>query len=57
MLKEVPDWRWMIDRHDSPWYPTLRLFRQPGFADWRGAFEDLRNYIAQEINPSRPSIR
>jgi hypothetical protein len=28
MLKKVPDWRWLLDRRDSPWYPTLRLFRQ-----------------------------
>ena len=27
-LKRVPDWRWMLDRSDSPWYPTMRLFRQ-----------------------------
>lgn len=28
VLKFVPDWRWMLDRDDSPWYPTMRLFRQ-----------------------------
>jgi hypothetical protein len=28
VLKHVPDWRWLLDRSDSPWYPTMRLFRQ-----------------------------
>ena len=34
MLPFVPDWRWMIDRDDSPWYPTLRLYRQRAMGDW-----------------------
>ncbi|NEP82148.1 MAG: hypothetical protein F6K39_30795, partial [Okeania sp. SIO3B3] len=29
LLPFVPDWRWLLDRNDSPWYPTARLFRQP----------------------------
>ena len=34
MLSYVPDWRWMLDREDSPWYPSLRLFRQRSDGDW-----------------------
>jgi len=34
MLPWVPDWRWMLDRDDSPWYPTLRLIRQQRLGDW-----------------------
>lgn len=49
MLKEVPDWRWMLGRTDSPWYPTLRLFRQPKFADWNGAFQELEDHIARKL--------
>ena len=34
LLPFAPDWRWMLDREDSPWYPTMRLFRQPAPRDW-----------------------
>jgi Tfp pilus assembly protein PilF len=34
MIAFMPDWRWMLDREDSPWYPTMRLFRQPAMGDW-----------------------
>src|SRR5258707_14830809 len=33
-LKQVPDWRWLLDREDSPWDPTARLFRQRLAGDW-----------------------
>jgi FKBP-type peptidyl-prolyl cis-trans isomerase 2 len=34
LLPFVPDWRWLLNREDSPWYPTMRLFRQPSSGDW-----------------------
>jgi hypothetical protein len=34
LLKHEADWRWMLEREDTPWYPTLRLFRQPRAGDW-----------------------
>jgi Flp pilus assembly protein TadD len=34
LLPFLPDWRWMMHREDSPWYPTMRLFRQPAPGDW-----------------------
>lgn len=42
MLKYAPDWRWMLDRDDSPWYPTMRLFRQAEPGDWAGVVARLR---------------
>jgi Tfp pilus assembly protein PilF len=35
LLKFAPDWRWLLGREDSPWYPTMRLFRQESPGDWR----------------------
>ncbi len=40
-LKWMPEWRWLLDRTDSPWYPTLRLFRQASPGDWDGVFEAM----------------
>jgi tetratricopeptide (TPR) repeat protein len=37
-LRRVPDWRWLLDREDSPWYPTARLFRQRSTGDWSDVF-------------------
>jgi hypothetical protein len=41
LLPFVPDWRWLLDRNDSPWYPTMRLFRQPRIGDWPAVVEKL----------------
>ena len=34
LLPLAPDWRWLLNRDDSPWYPTMRLFRQTRHGDW-----------------------
>ncbi len=39
VLKKVPDWRWLLDREDTPWYPTMRLFRQRTRGDWAEVME------------------
>lgn len=39
LLPYVPDWRWMLKREDTPWYPTMKLFRQSQMNDWRDVFQ------------------
>ncbi len=41
------DWRWLVDRTDSPWYPTMRLFRKAALCDWRPTLEELREQLNQ----------
>jgi Tfp pilus assembly protein PilF len=56
-LSTGPEWRWMRDRDDSPWYPTARLFRQDRYGDWAGVFsriqEELIALKAQRLGPVR----
>ena len=40
-----PDWRWMLERNDSPWYPTMRLFRQRHPGDWASVFDSMRQTL------------
>jgi tetratricopeptide (TPR) repeat protein len=49
MLMASPDWRWLLDRGDSPWYPTVRLYRQDKPGDWGGALER----VAADLRRSR----
>ena len=46
LLPFAPDWRWMLERIDTPWYPTMRLFRQPAPNDWGGVFREVRRALA-----------
>lgn len=48
-LKFVPDWRWLLDRDDSPWYPTMRLFRQESPGNWRSAFAAIEAALRQRL--------
>jgi hypothetical protein len=48
-LPFVPDWRWLLDRSDSPWYPTMRLFRQKQPGDWAGVFEEIRAELCVQL--------
>jgi ADP-heptose:LPS heptosyltransferase len=39
LLPFVPDWRWLLDRDDNPWYPTAQLFRQRAPGDWSAVID------------------
>lgn len=52
-LSRVPDWRWMLERSDSPWYPATRLFRQTTMGDWTGVFEQMAETLLRE----QPAVR
>jgi len=45
MIPYVPDWRWLLGRADSPWYPTVRIFRQSVRGDWEGVMEEVRGAL------------
>jgi Flp pilus assembly protein TadD len=47
LLTHAPDWRWLLDRDDSPWYPTVRLFRQPAPGDWCSVIDRVANELQQ----------
>jgi Flp pilus assembly protein TadD len=51
LLNNSPDWRWLLEREDSPWYPTARLFRQASFGNWQGVVarveRELRAMVAK----------
>ena len=50
-LNFSPDWRWLLDREDSPWYPTMRLFRQSRLGDWSSVFQRMADLL-----PANPSV-
>ena len=46
LLPYSPDYRWMLDRADSPWYPTATLFRQPSVGDWDSVISEIRQLLS-----------
>jgi tetratricopeptide (TPR) repeat protein len=46
LLPYSPDWRWMLDKMDSPWYPTATLFRQPAMGDWDSVIAEIRKLLS-----------
>jgi tetratricopeptide (TPR) repeat protein len=54
-LKSVPDWRWMLEREDTPWYPQMRLFRQKRRGDWDEVFTRMAQELEQTQRPAAQS--
>ena len=56
LLHKSPDWRWLLNREDSPWYPTARLFRQSILGNWQDVVErvkrELRELVARTAGPT-----
>jgi Tetratricopeptide repeat len=57
MISARSDWRWLIDRQDSPWYPTLRLFRQATLDDWSEVFRRAADALAGWSAACKPGPR
>ena len=53
LLPFMPDWRWMLDREDSPWYPSMRLFRQRERKNWKPVIETVRAELAVMVQRSQ----
>ncbi len=53
LLHSAPDWRWFLNRSDSPWYPSMRLFRQSKLNNWAGVFEQVKKELLYTLNTER----
>jgi tetratricopeptide (TPR) repeat protein len=49
LLSTPCDWRWLLDREDSPWYPTMTLFRQPRKGEWESVFKQVRLAVQERL--------
>jgi tetratricopeptide (TPR) repeat protein len=49
LLPFSPDWRWLLDRSDSPWYPTVKLFRQAKIGEWDRVLEQIKAGLSREF--------
>ena len=55
LLPYNADWRWLLDREDSPWYPDARLFRQPAIGDWAGVMVNVIAGLRAHFGDAPPS--
>ena len=55
LLSDSPDWRWLLDRADCPWYPSARLFRQAALGDWAPVISRVQQELANFVATGAPS--
>ena len=48
-LKYIPDWRWMLESATTPWYPSIRLYRQNKLGDWNSVFDKLKKDLSKHV--------
>jgi tetratricopeptide (TPR) repeat protein len=53
LIAATPDWRWLLDREDSPWYPTVKLFRQTKLKEWEQVIERVKKHLIHDLKFSR----
>jgi hypothetical protein len=56
LLSRVADWRWMLDRQDSPWYPTARLFRQGADGQWGPVVNHVMDELERVVAGDRDRL-
>ena len=51
LINKSPDWRWMLERNDVPWYPSMRLIRQKQLGDWTDVISRVKDQLTQMLTP------
>ena len=54
LIPWMPDWRWLLHREDSPWYPSVRILRQPAYRDWASVLQSLSSDLSELAYPQSP---
>ena len=50
LIPTAPDWRWMLNRTDSPWYSSLKLYRQSSYGNWDSVIEQISQSMLKELS-------
>lgn len=56
LLPKAPDWRWLLDRDDTPWYPSMRLFRQQTDANWSAVIARIKTALLQAMAAKQSAL-